>query len=91
MFTGVEKKHWNYNTVVIVLDIVMPLLYVVCFGVLTYKYPYNVDDPIKPPSFLLSIYLIAAYSKGILLLVAAWFLADSMKRIRFYVKEDKLN
>lgn len=91
VFTGVQSKHWNVNTVIIALDIFMPLVYVVCFGMLAHNYPNNVPNPLKPPPLLLSIYLISAYSKGLLLLVAAWYLAESMRSIRIYVKEEKLN
>ena len=91
LFTGVERKHWDVNTLMIVLDIVTPLVYAICFGFIAYWYPNNVQNPVKAPSLLLAVYLISAYAKGILLLVAAWYLADSMRSIRYYVKEEKLN
>lgn len=91
VFTGVEKKQRNVNAVMIGLDIVMPLLYATCFGVMVLKYPNNVANPVQPPAWLLSIYLISAYSKGGLLMIAAWYLADSMRRIRHFVKGEQLN
>lgn len=51
------------------------------------KYPNNVDDPISPPEILLDMYLLSAYSRGILLLISAFFLADSMRRIRSAISD----
>jgi hypothetical protein len=91
VFTGVEKKPKNVNAVMIGLDIVMPLVYTTCFGVMALKYPNNVANPVQPPTWLLGTYLVSAYSKGVLLLIAAWYLADSMRRIRHFVKGEQLN
>jgi len=51
------------------------------------KYPNNVENPVPPPKILLEMYLLSAYSRGVLLLISAFFLADSMKRIRSAISD----
>ena len=73
------------------LDIIMPFSYALCFYLLNSHYPNTVENPITAPNSLVVIYLISAYSKGILLLIAGCFLGDSMRRIKNAVKELELN
>ena len=70
------------NAVFITLDSLFPFVYAYSYSVINYKYPNYVPDPVKPPTWLLVVYLASSYSKGILLFISAIFLADSMRRIR---------
>ncbi len=60
----------------------MPLIYSVSFYFLALDYPNNVDEPKRPPTYLLVVYLLSSYSRGILLLISAIFLSDAMRRIK---------
>jgi hypothetical protein len=75
------------NWVMITLGVLCPLLYSVPFFVLNQYYPRNVTDPKKPPRALYIVYMIGNYSKGTLLLIAALFLADSIRRIRKIIRQ----
>jgi hypothetical protein len=56
----------------------MPIVYGICFFFIAR----DNTDLVNPPAALTSVYLLASYSKGILLFIAAIFLGDSMRRIR---------
>lgn len=85
------KRNKRLNWVMITLDITMPFLYALCFYFLCVYYPNNVEAPVPPPNSLLTVYLVASYSRGILLLLAAVFLADSMRRIHDAITSVDLN
>ena len=74
------------NIVFITLDTLLPFVYAYSYSVINFKYPNYVPDPVRPPKWLLIVYLASSYSKGILLFISAVFLADSMRRIRKTVK-----
>ena len=74
------QKYLNYTF--IALDIIMPVLYATTFDILNKDFDNTVPDPKEPPTGILTVYLISSYTKGILLLISACFLADSIIRIR---------
>ena len=60
----------------------MPLLYSISYYLMNMNYDNNVTVPVPPPKSLLTMYLFASYSRGILLLISALFLGDSIFRIK---------
>ena len=74
-------KLFNYGC--IFLCCAMPCVYSVTFVILNMQYPnMNVENPIPAPPQLVLWYLISSYSKGVLLTLSSFILADSIRRIR---------
>lgn len=60
----------------------MPLLYSMTYYFLNMYYDNRVSPSVQPPKMLVELYLISSYSRGILLLISAFFLGDSIFRIK---------
>ena len=81
------------NYTFITLDLLMPLIYGVTFSILNAKYENQTSKTslIDPPPGLVTWYLISNYSRGVLILVATYFLFDSVRRIRNSIKKVDLD
>lgn len=79
--TLIQKFKTITNWVMITLGILCPLMYAVSFFVLNQYYPRSGSNH-EPPNALYLFYMVGNYSKGSLLLIAALFLMDSIRRIR---------
>ncbi len=66
----------TFNSIVIFLDIIMPLWYCVTYAFL------NVNPDQVHSNKLQIQYILALYSRGLLLMLSALFLADSIFRIK---------
>lgn len=77
-----KSLHQCLNNTFMTLDVLMPLLYSVSYTLLNMNYNTNGEYPTNPPNSLLALYLVSCYSRGILLLISAFFLADSISRIK---------
>ena len=60
----------------------MPLLYSVLYAIVNIIYNQSELEPTPIPDGVLTLYLLTVYSRGVLLMIAAGFLADSIFRIR---------
>jgi len=75
------------NVAMILLDILLPLGYVCTFYILNLDYEnQQAGETIPPPKWLVTLYLFCNYSKGMLLVVAATFLFDALRRFKAVLK-----
>lgn len=71
----------------VILDIILPLCYSLTYFLINFYYNDELLNTPHPPKLLLRIYLASFYSRGILLMISACFLADSIFRMRRVIKK----
>lgn len=73
-----RARYKTFDFVIIMLDVVMPMWYSIMYCLLNIKEGNDIM-----PSFSLQVqYILALYSRGLLLVLSASFLADSIFRIK---------
>ena len=78
-----RKCYSRINILILVLDVLSPLLYSLFYALVNTVYGQKELRPTKTvPGSVLVSYLVFFFSRGVLLIIAAGFLTDSIYRIR---------